>query len=131
MENAIRVLHATSGSTNAVLHMLALIEELELDPPVTLDTFEALSRETPFIADIQPSGRHPMETFHEAGGIPAVMKQIASQLDLEVATVGHDSLRRAAGGLLASETRRSSAPWTIPCSRTASSSSAAASLAPP
>jgi dihydroxy-acid dehydratase len=92
VENAIRVLHATSGSTNAVLHMLALIEELELDPPVTLDTFESLSAETPFIADVQPSGQHPMETLHEAGGIPAVMKQISSQLDLDVSTVGHRSL---------------------------------------
>jgi dihydroxy-acid dehydratase len=92
VENAIRVLHATSGSTNAVLHMLALIEELDLERPVTLDTFEALSRETPFIADVQPSGRHPMETLHEAGGIPAVMRQLSSQLDLGVATVGHDTL---------------------------------------
>ena len=92
VENAIRVLHATSGSTNAVLHMLALIEELELERPVTLETFESLSAETPFIADVQPSGRNPMETLHEAGGIPAVMKQLSSQLDLEVTTVGHDSL---------------------------------------
>jgi dihydroxy-acid dehydratase len=93
VENAIRVLHAIGGSTNAVVHLLAMIEELELDPRVTLETFERLGKETPFIADVKPGGQYPMEAFHEAGGVPAVMKQIISQLDLTVATVAHASLR--------------------------------------
>jgi dihydroxy-acid dehydratase len=91
--NGIRVLHAIGGSTNAVIHLLAMIEELRLEPRVTLDTFEQLGKETPFITDIKPGGQYPMEVFHEAGGVPAVMNQIASQLDLSVRTVGYDSLR--------------------------------------
>ena len=93
VENAIRVLHAISGSTNAVVHLLALIEELDLQRPVTLDTFEKLGQDTPFIADVRPSGQYPMEAFHDAGGIPAVMRQISGLLDLDVPTVAHDSLR--------------------------------------
>ena len=93
VENAIRVLHAIGGSTNAVIHLLAMVEELDLTPRVTLDTFERLSRETPFISDVNPGGQYPMEAFHEAGGIPGVMNQIRSQLDLTVPTVGYDSLR--------------------------------------
>jgi dihydroxy-acid dehydratase len=93
VENAIRVLHAIGGSTNAVVHLLAMIEELQLERPVTLDTFERLSKDAPFIADVKPGGRYPMEAFHEAGGVPAVMRQIASLLDLTVPTVGYDSLR--------------------------------------
>lgn len=92
VENAIRVLHAIGGSTNAVVHLLAMIEELDLDPRVTLDTFERLSKEIPFIADVKPGGQYPMEAFHEAGGVPAVMKQLAAQLDLTVPTVAYDSL---------------------------------------
>ncbi len=93
VENAIRVLHAISGSTNAVIHLLALIEELDLERPVTLETVERLGKDTPFIADVQPGGQYPMEAFHEAGGIPAVMKQIVSLLDLSVKTVGYECLR--------------------------------------
>jgi dihydroxy-acid dehydratase len=92
VENAIRVLHAISGSTNAVIHLLALIEELDLERPVTLDTVQGLGKDTPFIADVKPGGQYPMDTFHEAGGIPAVMKQLASRLDLRVRTVGYASL---------------------------------------
>jgi dihydroxy-acid dehydratase len=94
MRNAIRVLHAVSGSTNAVVHLLALNEELDLDRPIGVDTFEALSRDTPFLADVRPGGQYPMEDFHEAGGIPAVMNQIASLLDLEATTVGYNTLRK-------------------------------------
>jgi len=93
VENAIRVLHAISGSTNAVVHLLALIEELDLERTVDINTFEELSKNAPFIADVKPGGQYPMDAFHEAGGVPAVMKQIASILDLDVRTVGYDSLR--------------------------------------
>ena len=93
VENAIRVLHAISGSTNAVVHMLALIEELDLERPVTLDTFERLGKDTPFITDVKPGGQYSMEAFHDAGGVPAVMNQIASLLDVDAPTVRYDSLR--------------------------------------
>ena len=93
MENAIRVLHAVSGSTNAVVHLLALNEELELERPIDVDTFEALSRDTPFLADVRPGGQYPMEDLHEAGGVPAVMNQLSSLLDLDVPTASYPSLR--------------------------------------
>ncbi len=92
VENAIRVLHAISGSTNAVVHLLALIEELDLERPVDVDTFERLSEQAPFIADVQPAGRWTMEDFHEAGGIPAVMNQLMPILADKVKTVGYASL---------------------------------------
>jgi dihydroxy-acid dehydratase len=93
VENAIRVLHAIGGSTNAVIHMLALIEELDLEYPVTLETFERLNKSVPFITDVQPGGKYPMDIFHQAGGVPAVMNQIAEQLDLNVPTLTYNSLR--------------------------------------
>ena len=92
IENAIRVLHAIGGSTNAVIHLLALIEELDLVYPVTLDAFERLNKDIPFITDIQPGGQYSMEALHQAGGVPAVMNQIALRLDLDVPTVMYDSL---------------------------------------
>jgi dihydroxy-acid dehydratase len=98
VENAIRVLHAIAGSTNAVVHLLALFEELALARPVGVDAFEALSKDTPFIADVKPGGQYPMDVFHEAGGIPAVMNQIASRLDLDVRTVGYASLGEQLAG---------------------------------
>jgi dihydroxy-acid dehydratase len=87
------VLHAIGGSTNAVVHLLALIEELDLTHPVKLEAFERLNKGIPFIADIQPGGHHPMEVFHSAGGVPAVMNQIVLHLDLDVHTVAYESLR--------------------------------------
>jgi dihydroxy-acid dehydratase len=73
--------------------LLALIEELDLAHPVTLEAFERLNSGIPFIADIQPGGQHPMEAFHQAGGVPAVMNQIALHLDLDVQTVAYEALR--------------------------------------
>ena len=65
---------------------------------MTLETFGRLGKEVPFIADVKPGGQYPMEAFHEAGGVPAVMKQLAAQLDLTVPTVARDSLREQLAG---------------------------------
>ena len=75
-ENAIRVLMAIGGSTNGVLHLQAIAAELGLD--IEPKTFNALSKETPLICDVAPSGsgRHFLADFDEAGGIPAVMKEL-------------------------------------------------------
>ena len=73
-ENAIRVIMAVGGSTNAVLHMLALAREVDVD--LTIDDFNAFSDTTPIITDMKPAGTYVMEHLHEVGGIPVVMKML-------------------------------------------------------
>jgi dihydroxy-acid dehydratase len=85
--NAIRVLHAIGGSTNAVVHLLAIAYELRLEDRINLDLIESLGRETPCLAAVRPGGPYTMRDFDEAGGVQTVMKQIASLLDLEALTV--------------------------------------------
>ena len=84
-ENAIRVLHAISGSTNAILHLIAYAGRVGVDLP--LDLFDDLCRSTPWLVDLKPAGEHLMEDFYYAGGLPAVMAQIAGLLDLDALTV--------------------------------------------
>ena len=71
-ENAIAVTMAVGGSTNAVLHLLAIARAAEV--PLDLDDFEAIRRRTPHICDLKPSGRYVATDLHQAGGIPQVMK---------------------------------------------------------
>ena len=85
IDNAIRTLVAIGGSTNAVIHLLAVAGRLGIDLP--LDRFDQLSRETPVIASIRPTGRFQMEELFEAGGIAAVMREMAPLLDGEAMTV--------------------------------------------
>jgi len=85
LENAIKVIAAIGGSTNAVLHLLALAGRLGI--PLSLADFDRLSAEIPLIVDLQPSGRFLMEDLHYAGGLPAVMKEIASELQLDAPTM--------------------------------------------
>lgn len=82
--NAIRLLVALGGSTNAVIHLTAVAGRLGIELP--LDLFDRLSRETPLLTSMRPSGKFQMETLFEAGGIPAVLKELAPLLELE--TVG-------------------------------------------
>ncbi len=84
-ENAVRVLMALGGSTNAIIHLIAIAGRLGL--PLPLVRFDELSRTTPFITDVKPSGSHLMEAFHAAGGIPAVMHEIAHLLHPDCRTV--------------------------------------------
>lgn len=72
MENAVRLLTLLGGSTNAVLHFLAIAKAADIE--FTLDDFQRISDTTPFLADLKPSGKYLMEDLHRAGGIPAVMK---------------------------------------------------------
>jgi dihydroxy-acid dehydratase len=85
LENAIRVSMAIGGSTNAVIHLVALAGRLGL--PLPLEEFDRISRATPFIANIRPSGQYQMEELYEAGGIPAVMKELSPLLHLDALTV--------------------------------------------
>lgn len=84
-DNAIRVLAATGGSTNAVVHLTAIARRAGVDLP--LERFDQLSRETPLIASLRPSGDYQMEQLNEAGGIPAVMRELRSLLDGTAMTV--------------------------------------------
>ncbi len=71
-ENALTLIMVLGGSTNAVLHMIAMARAV--DVPLTLDDFQRISDSTPFIADLKPSGEYLMQHLHDVGGIPAVMK---------------------------------------------------------
>jgi dihydroxy-acid dehydratase len=73
-ENAIVVIMATGGSTNAVLHLLAMARAV--DVPLTIDDFQKVSDRIPYIADLKPSGKYVMEDLHYVGGTPAVMKYL-------------------------------------------------------
>ena len=84
-ENAIVVNGAIGGSTNAVLHLLALAGRLGV--PLTLDDWDRLGRDVPCLIDLKPSGRFLMEEFFYAGGLPALMNRISSRLHLQAPTV--------------------------------------------
>lgn len=73
-ENAIRLIMVLGGSTNAVLHLIAMAKAV--DVPIGLDDFQRLSDTTPFVTDLKPSGEYLMEDLHNIGGIPAVMKSM-------------------------------------------------------
>jgi len=76
-ENAMVVLMALGGSTNAVLHLIAMAKAVEVD--LTIDDFQTVSDRIPFIADLKPSGKYVMEDLHLVGGTPAVMKYLLSK----------------------------------------------------
>ena len=73
-ENAVRVVLAMGGSTNAVLHLLAIAHEADVD--LEIDDFDRLSRTTPYITDLRPGGRFVMSDMDVSGGVPVVMKEL-------------------------------------------------------
>ncbi len=73
-ENAITVVMILGGSTNAVLHLIAMAKSVDI--PLTLDDFQTISNKTPMLADFKPSGKYLMEDLHQYGGVPAVMKYL-------------------------------------------------------
>ncbi|MEY3794599.1 MAG: hypothetical protein RLZZ521_1928 [Pseudomonadota bacterium] len=83
-ENAIRTLAAIGGSTNAVIHLVAIAGRLGV--PLSIDDFDRLASELPCLVNLQPSGQYLMEDFCYAGGLPAVMKEISHLLHTEVVT---------------------------------------------
>ena len=76
-ENAMVVVMALGGSTNAVLHLIAMARAVGV--PLTIDDFQAVSDRVPFIADLKPSGKYVMEDLHNIGGTPAVMKYLLQE----------------------------------------------------
>ncbi len=88
--NAIRVLHAAGGSTNAVIHLAAIAGRAGV--PLPLDDFGRLGAGVPVLADVQPSGTGLMQDFHAAGGLPALLAELAPLLDPGPVTVTGESL---------------------------------------
>ena len=83
-ENGIRTLHALGGSTNAVIHLTAIAGRLGIDLPGTL--FDELSRTTPFLLNLKPSGQYLMEDFFNAGGVGVLLKEISPLLHTDTIT---------------------------------------------
>ncbi|MDF2725816.1 MAG: dihydroxy-acid dehydratase, partial [Paenibacillus sp.] len=85
MENAIRVTMASGGSTNAIIHLVAIAGRLGYK--LELETFDKLAAETPFMLNLKPSGQYMMEEYFEAGGVPSLMKELESLLHTDCLTV--------------------------------------------
>lgn len=87
MNNAIRVLNATGGSTNGVLHLLAVAAEAGIDSRIMTEKFKKIGMTTPLVAKVNPASKYNMEDFYFSGGIPQVMKELETILDLDAMTV--------------------------------------------
>src|SRR5688500_6839222 len=97
-ENAVTTAMALGGSTNAIIHLVAMAGRAgaELD----LERFDALSRRTPFIANIRPSGKYLMEDLYYAGGLRAVLDRLRDLLNLDCRTVSGRTLGEEIDGAL-------------------------------
>jgi L-arabonate dehydrase len=89
-ENAIRINAAIGGSTNAVIHLLAIAGRIGVD--LKLADWDALAQGLPCLLNLQPSGKHLMEDFYYAGGLPAVVRELESVIDRSATTVNGASL---------------------------------------
>jgi dihydroxy-acid dehydratase len=90
LENAVRLLMALGGSTNAIVHLVAIAGRLGVNLPLSL--FDEVARTTPVIANVKPSGKFLMEEFSYAGGVAAVLKEISPLLHLDALTASGKSL---------------------------------------
>ncbi|MBV9539288.1 MAG: dihydroxy-acid dehydratase, partial [Acidisphaera sp.] len=88
--NALTVLQAIGGSTNALIHATAIAGRLGIR--IDLDAFDRLGREVPVLVDLKPSGAHYMEHFHWAGGVPRLLRELRPHLDLGCPTVAGGTL---------------------------------------
>nr|WP_116323591.1 IlvD/Edd family dehydratase [Cupriavidus sp. P-10] len=84
-ENALRVLLAIGGSTNAIIHLTAIAGRLGIE--IDLDQLDAMGRETPVLVDLKPSGQNYMEDFHKAGGMVTLLRELRPFLHLDTLTV--------------------------------------------
>tara|TARA_B100000945_G_scaffold83410_2_gene64463 strand:+ start:35590 stop:37296 length:1707 start_codon:yes stop_codon:yes gene_type:complete len=90
IENAIRCIHAIGGSTNSIIHLIAIAGRVGIKLP--LELFDELAKTTPFILNLKPSGKYLMEDFYYAGGVPAMMQRISHLLNLDAETITGKSL---------------------------------------
>jgi dihydroxy-acid dehydratase len=95
IENALRVLLAVSGSTNALIHLTAIARRAGIT--IDLARFNAMSDETPVLVNLKPVGSHYMDDFFYAGGVPAVLKELADLLHLDCATVAGPTIGELVG----------------------------------
>ncbi len=94
-ENAIKTLAAIGGSTNAVIHLIAIARRIGVE--LAIEDFDRLASELPCLVNLQPSGEHLMEDFCYAGGLPVVMKEIAQHLHLDAVTANGRTVRENVG----------------------------------
>ncbi|MCL5116255.1 MAG: dihydroxy-acid dehydratase [Firmicutes bacterium] len=109
IENAIRVAAALGGSTNSVLHLMAIAGEAGI--PITLEDFDRISRETPHIGNLKPGGEYLMADLHQVGGVPLILRQL---LD---AGLLHDDAMTITGRTLGEEVRNFPLPERAGASR--------------
>ncbi|NBV95668.1 MAG: dihydroxy-acid dehydratase, partial [Actinobacteria bacterium] len=95
-ENAIKVLSAIGGSTNAVVHLLAIAGRVGVK--LSLEDFDKLGKDVPVVANMMPSGKYLMEEFFDAGGVPAVMQEISNLLNMDHVTVTGKSVKENIAG---------------------------------
>ena len=100
-ENAIRVDMALGGSTNTVLHLMAMAHDAQVD--LGLEDFDRISRDTPNIAKLRPAGEHMMEDLDVAGGIPAVMKRLGDKVNSNATVSGYDIVEIAGNARIVNE----------------------------
>ncbi|MEU5234306.1 L-arabinonate dehydratase [Streptomyces anulatus] len=95
-EDAVATVLALGGSTNAVIHLIAMAGRSGVK--LTLDDFDRIARTVPVLADLRPGGRYLMEDFHFAGGLPGFLGRLTDVLHLDRPTVAHDTLREQLDG---------------------------------
>jgi dihydroxy-acid dehydratase len=130
-ENAMVVVTALGGSTNAVLHLIAMARAADVS--LSLEDFQAVSDRTPFLADLKPSGAYVMEDVHDVGGTPAVLKLLLAEgaLDGDCMTVTGKTLAENVADLPdLTEGQRVIRPWNDPIKETGHIQILAGSLAP-
>ena len=91
LRNAMVVLQAIGGSTNGLIHLTAIARRAGIQ--VDLDAFDRLGREVPVLLDLKPSGKHYMEHFHNAGGLPALLRELEPLLDTAAYGVSGDTMK--------------------------------------
>src|SRR3954471_19657055 len=96
VRNALVVLQAIGGSTNALIHLTAIAGRIGLR--IDLDEFDRSGRDVPVLVDLKPTGQHYMEHLHEAGGIPRVMKELSNLLALDARTVAGGTVADSIAG---------------------------------
>ena len=96
-KNALTMLQATGGSTNAVIHLAAMAGRLGLK--LDLDELNAAGDETPMVVDLKPSGQFYMEDLHKSGGVPGIITKLSNQFDLDCNTVTGKSIRENLTGM--------------------------------
>ncbi len=97
LRNMVKILVAIGGSTNAILHVLALARELELEDQIDLEFIHKTSCQTPCLVGVAPGGAYYVPDLHKAGGIPSLMKTMEELLEVDVPTVSMKSLRDILG----------------------------------